>query len=183
VRLGNETLESFFDPDNVDSVVQLIFNHAVSGVYPSSLLDDGLSLENEAGNPMMYSRSSNGSFMVNDANIVRVDILANNGIFRAIDKVFLTVSVPSIAENGTMQNTTAPSAATAANGPTMVPKVQGSSYARSVQCRMAFAALAVGTIAVFALERHLTCLLCLLCCRIVEHEGLRNTPIIRVSRR
>jgi hypothetical protein len=60
VRLGNETLESFFDPDNVDSVVQLIFNHAVSGVYPSSLLDDGLSLENEAGNPMMYSRSSNG---------------------------------------------------------------------------------------------------------------------------
>jgi transforming growth factor-beta-induced protein len=93
LRPGNETLESYFDPDNVDSVVQMIFNHAVSGVYPSSLLDDGLSLENEARNPMMYSRSSNGSFMVNGANIVRVDILANNGIFRAIDKV----SVPSIA--------------------------------------------------------------------------------------
>jgi uncharacterized surface protein with fasciclin (FAS1) repeats len=112
LELGNETLAYLNDPTNVENATRLLLNHATAGVLPSQYLKDGLTVNSEEGNQLVISASDDGSLMVNDANVVGVNLLANNGIVHGIDKVLWGSYMPPVKEN-----ITATSVPTAAPGP------------------------------------------------------------------
>lgn len=95
----NITLEEAKVLPNLEGILKY---HILSKVAASSTLTDGMMVPTKLGPEVEISVSVAG-VMVNDANVAEVDVLANNGIIHAIDKVLLPPEDPP---------TPAPSAAT-----------------------------------------------------------------------
>jgi uncharacterized surface protein with fasciclin (FAS1) repeats len=161
LELGNETLAYLYDPTNVENATRLLLNHATDGVLPSQYLEDGLTVNSVAGNQLIISVSNDGSFLVNDANVVGVNLLANNGIVHGIDKVLLGSYMPPVEENITV--TGAPTAAPGPSTPTATnstptatkkpsaapgpPTVSSAKRTRTLVLHIATSAFAIGAIA------------------------------------
>jgi uncharacterized surface protein with fasciclin (FAS1) repeats len=168
MELGNETLAYLFDPTNVENATRLLLNHATAGVLPSQYLEDGLTVNSEAGNQLVISVSDDGSLMVNDANVVGINLLANNGIVHGISKVLLGSYMPPVEENITA--TSVPTAAPGPSTPTATnstptatnstppatkkpsaapgpPTVSSAKRTRTLALRMATSVCAIGAIA------------------------------------
>lgn len=85
--LPEGTVEALLE--DIPKLTEILTYHVLSGNAHSSTLTDG---SVETLNGATVEVSTDGGVMVNDANVIAADILANNGIIHVIDKVILPPS-------------------------------------------------------------------------------------------
>jgi uncharacterized surface protein with fasciclin (FAS1) repeats len=85
--LPKGTLEKLLKPENRDTLVKILTYHVVPGQNTSGTLQSGDTKTLE-GAPVKVNVSSTG-VRVNDAKVIKADILASNGVIHEIDKVLL----------------------------------------------------------------------------------------------
>jgi transforming growth factor-beta-induced protein len=86
--LGEEKLSSLRSDNNY--LREVLSNHLVFSVIPSmGIPAGGQSYPTLSGQVVYVSKAANGTLLVNDANVLIADALANNGIVHVIDKVLL----------------------------------------------------------------------------------------------
>ena len=84
--LSEGTLDSLLLPANKQKLIDILTYHVVADNAHSSTLTAGPA---RTLNGATLDISTDGGVMVNDANVVKADILASNGIIHVIDKVLL----------------------------------------------------------------------------------------------
>jgi transforming growth factor-beta-induced protein len=99
--LSEEVLTSLHS--NNEYLTAVLSNHLVFGVLPTVNIAHGQSDVALSGQGVHFSYTNKSTLMVNDANIIKSDVLATNGILHIIDKVLLepfsSPSDPALAEN------------------------------------------------------------------------------------
>lgn len=87
--LGGRTVKELFEPEpeDRDRLTKIINYHVVSGKAMSSDLKSG-EAKTLGGNPLKIKVGSS-EVMVNDAKVIKADILASNGVIHIIDKVMM----------------------------------------------------------------------------------------------
>ncbi|MHC5114951.1 MAG: CIA30 family protein [Planctomycetota bacterium] len=104
-ELPTGTLESLTRPENRSQLVQILGLHVVPGrLYASELLANRQA-RTFFGSPVEFG-TAGGRLRVGDANIVRADIEAGNGVIHFIDRVLLPTDPPA---DRTMMMTRRPS--------------------------------------------------------------------------
>lgn len=86
--LPEGTLESLLKPENKEKLIQILTYHVVEGKVTASQvigLESATSLE---GSQIDITANKSG-VMVNDAKVVKTDIMASNGVIHVIDKVIM----------------------------------------------------------------------------------------------
>jgi transforming growth factor-beta-induced protein len=84
-KLPTEVVEFLLSPEGKETLVSVLTYHVLVGVYTSSELEDGAELTSLEGRAVTVSIVE--TVMVNNAAVVTVDILANNGVLHKIDEV------------------------------------------------------------------------------------------------
>jgi transforming growth factor-beta-induced protein len=87
--LGNETLANL--TSDVDTLTKILSNHVVVGVMPAYSIVDGQVNASLGGLELAFAFGP-ASLIVNNASVVMYDVLANNGIVHAVDKVLMSTS-------------------------------------------------------------------------------------------
>jgi uncharacterized surface protein with fasciclin (FAS1) repeats len=87
-ELGRETIEELFDPANKEELREILKNHIVNYYVPSENLHNKTFLNSIHGNNLLVIVEDNEIY-INDAQIVELDVEANNGVIHGVDKVFL----------------------------------------------------------------------------------------------
>jgi uncharacterized surface protein with fasciclin (FAS1) repeats len=83
-----------------DYLREVLLNHLVFSVIPSmGIPAGGQSYATLSGQVAHLSYTDNGSLLVNDANVLIADVLANNGIVHVIDKVLFEPYSPTVTES------------------------------------------------------------------------------------
>ncbi len=85
--LPKGTVEKLLRPENKALLVKILTYHVVSGEVLSTNLKSG-KVKTVEGSPVMVKVGTRG-VMVNNANVVKADIKASNGVIHVIDKVIL----------------------------------------------------------------------------------------------
>lgn len=85
--LPEGTVESLLMPENKDQLVKILTYHVVPGKVMAKDVKT-MEAETAAGASVQLTKNYNG-VMINDANIVKTDIKASNGVIHVIDKVIL----------------------------------------------------------------------------------------------
>ena len=86
--LPEGTLGSLLKPENKEKLIQILTYHVVEGKVTASQvigLESATSLE---GSTIDITANKSG-VMVNDATVVKTDIMASNGVIHVIDKVIM----------------------------------------------------------------------------------------------
>ena len=89
-KLPKGTLESLLKPENKKKLQDILTYHVVAAKVPSSKV--------AAGKVAMVNKKhakisvSSGKVKINKANVVKVDIMASNGVIHVIDQVILPPS-------------------------------------------------------------------------------------------
>ncbi len=84
-KLGTKKLNDLLKPENQDKLVDILTYHIVPGKYLSNTLKT-MSLKTINGK-FLNIRVENGKIKVNNANVVRTDIIGPNGVVQEIDTV------------------------------------------------------------------------------------------------
>ena len=117
-KLPAETLESLLLPENKDMLVNILQYHVVSANAHSSSLESG-DVPTLNGDSVTIDVSEDG-VKVNDAMVVKADVIASNGIIHAIDTVLMPPDDSPADEDDTVE-VTPESEATGSPGPVSVP--------------------------------------------------------------
>lgn len=86
--LPSGTLDSLLKPENKDKLIDILTYHVVEGKVTASeamKLDSAASLEGS----MINITVEGETVMVNDAKVIKADVMASNGVIHAIDKVIM----------------------------------------------------------------------------------------------
>ena len=86
--LPEGTLESLLQPENRDTLVEILTYHVVAGEVMSTDLSDGMMAETVEGSQITIS-INDGGVSINDANVVAADVEASNGVVHVIDSVIM----------------------------------------------------------------------------------------------
>jgi transforming growth factor-beta-induced protein len=94
-------------PAGNTDLVAILEYHTMAGVFPSTILANGVGLPTVQGKSVSISIDSGGIIMANDATVIDADILALNGITHGIDRVLMIPEdgQPTSAPVGTNTNT------------------------------------------------------------------------------
>ena len=85
-KVPKDTLEAL--KKDKEKLKNVLLYHVVSGEVPSSQVKDGLKVKTLQGQEVNFSVKG-GKPMINDANIIKTDVKASNGVIHVIDKVIL----------------------------------------------------------------------------------------------
>ena len=88
--LPEGTLEDLLEDE--EALTEVLTYHVVAGEYMSSDITDMTSAETVQGEEIAIE-VSDGSVMVNDANVIQADIETSNGVIHVIDKVIMPPSM------------------------------------------------------------------------------------------
>jgi len=88
--LPEGTLESLLKPENKDQLVAVLTYHVVPAKVMSTDLKDGQKAKTVQGADIEVDLGD--GVKINDANVVKADIKASNGVVHVIDKVILPPS-------------------------------------------------------------------------------------------
>jgi uncharacterized surface protein with fasciclin (FAS1) repeats len=86
-NLPDGTLESLLQEGNKQKLQSILTYHVVSGKIMSSDLQDGQMVETVQGNQIKVSLGDGA--MINNANVVKADVEADNGVVHIIDAVIM----------------------------------------------------------------------------------------------
>lgn len=87
-KLPEGTVESLLKPENKDKLIGILKYHVVSGrVYSDEAISAGKAETLQGGN--VHIKHEAGAVKVNDAQVVKADIDASNGVIHVIDTVIL----------------------------------------------------------------------------------------------
>lgn len=90
--LPEGTLEMLLKPENKQTLVSILTYHVVSGKVTAkdvSTLSEASTVE---GSKVMISTDMN-KVMINDANVIKADVMTSNGVIHVIDTVLLPSDV------------------------------------------------------------------------------------------
>ena len=87
-KLPSGTVDSLLQPENRSKLRSILMRHIVRGRWSSAKISKMKTAETEAGTPLMVMSMGDG-VMVGNANIIKADILASNGVIHAVDAVLL----------------------------------------------------------------------------------------------
>jgi uncharacterized surface protein with fasciclin (FAS1) repeats len=87
-QLPAGTLENLLKPENKSELQAILTYHVVPGKIMSSDAGTLSSAKTVNGSSFRISRSGNG-LMVDEANVIKADIVASNGLIHVIDRVIL----------------------------------------------------------------------------------------------
>ncbi len=85
-ELPEGTVSSLLEPENKDKLTAILLYHVAAGAVTSDQIQDG-ELKTVGGESVDLS-TENG-VQVNDANVIKADIEADNGVIHVIDQVLL----------------------------------------------------------------------------------------------
>jgi len=89
-KLPEGTVDSLLLPENKAQLVAILKYHVVSGEVLAAEVTKLTSANTVEGQPVAISASDSG-VRVNDANVIKTDVMASNGVIHVID----TVLIPS----------------------------------------------------------------------------------------
>jgi uncharacterized surface protein with fasciclin (FAS1) repeats len=87
-KLPAGTVESLLKPENKDKLRAILLYHVVSGDVTAAQVMK-LSLAKTVNGQDLKISVNNGTVMVNDATVVKADVVASNGVIHVIDTVLL----------------------------------------------------------------------------------------------
>jgi len=90
-------LQQLLKPENKDLLVKILTYHVVPGEITSSNLKSG-EVQTVEGSPIQV-KVGNGGVMVNNANVIKADVSASNGVIHVIDQVMLPRDLQSSNSN------------------------------------------------------------------------------------
>lgn len=85
--LPEGTVESLLLPENKDQLIAILTYHVVPGKVMSTDLSDDMTAATVQGGEITIDLDN--GVMINDANVVAADVVADNGVIHVIDKVIL----------------------------------------------------------------------------------------------
>ena len=92
-KLPKGTLESLLKPENKKKLQYILTYHVVAAKVPSSKVIEGkVAMVNKKHAKISIK---NGNVMIDQANVVKTDVMASNGVIHVIDQVIL----PSAKKN------------------------------------------------------------------------------------
>ena len=86
--LPKGTVESLLEPGNKDKLVAILKYHVVSGKVPAAKVLQLDSAKTLQGTDVTITQKD-GAVMINNAKVVKTDIMCSNGIIHVIDHVLL----------------------------------------------------------------------------------------------
>jgi uncharacterized surface protein with fasciclin (FAS1) repeats len=87
-KLPAGTLEDLLKPENKSKLVEILTYHVVAGEVKASDVVKLTSAKTINGAPLKIM-TTGGNVMIDDANVVKPDILCRNGVIHVIDTVLL----------------------------------------------------------------------------------------------
>jgi uncharacterized surface protein with fasciclin (FAS1) repeats len=87
-KLPAGTLDDLLKPENKEKLVAILTYHVVSGQVNASEAAKLTSAKTVNGQSLKVS-ASDGKVMINDANVVKPDIMCSNGVIHVVDTVLL----------------------------------------------------------------------------------------------
>jgi uncharacterized surface protein with fasciclin (FAS1) repeats len=90
--LPEGTLEMLLKPENKEKLAAVLTYHVVAGSYPAAKVKDGMTPKTVQGETFEIS-VYDGGVKVNDARVIKADVMATNGVVHVIDKVILPPSM------------------------------------------------------------------------------------------
>ncbi|MEQ1947019.1 MAG: fasciclin domain-containing protein [Bryobacteraceae bacterium] len=87
-KLPAGTLESLLKPENKSKLQQILTYHVVAGRVMASDVTKLSTAKSVEGHTIAIT-SMNGAVMINNANIVKADVEASNGVIHVIDTVIM----------------------------------------------------------------------------------------------
>jgi uncharacterized surface protein with fasciclin (FAS1) repeats len=87
-KLPAGTVESLLKPENKEKLKAILLYHVVSGDVTAAQLMKLSSAKTVNGQQLKLT-VNDGTVMVNDAKVVKADVLASNGVIHVIDTVLL----------------------------------------------------------------------------------------------
>ena len=88
-KLPAGTVESLLKPDNKDKLKAILLYHVVSGDVTAAQAMKLSSTRTVNGQALKLRVHDDGTVMINDANVVKADVLASNGVIHVVDTVLL----------------------------------------------------------------------------------------------
>merc|ERR1712039_75643 len=89
--LPEGTLDTLLKPENKDQLVDILTYHVVGAKALSTDLSDGQTITTVEGKDVTVSIGK--SVKINDATVVKPDVLASNGVVHVVDGVLLPPSI------------------------------------------------------------------------------------------
>jgi uncharacterized surface protein with fasciclin (FAS1) repeats len=89
-KLPAGTVDSLLLPENKDKLISILKYHVVAGEVLAADVVKLSSADTVEGQPVMITATDSG-VRVNDANVIKTDVMASNGVIHVID----TVLIPS----------------------------------------------------------------------------------------
>ncbi|MBE9066073.1 fasciclin domain-containing protein [Leptolyngbya cf. ectocarpi LEGE 11479] len=86
-RLPAETLESLYEPENRETLYDVLAYHVIGGSVTSDQLSSGVVDSKAGGLPLQVEVGE--QIMINDATVSTADITATNGVIHVIDMVLI----------------------------------------------------------------------------------------------
>jgi uncharacterized surface protein with fasciclin (FAS1) repeats len=87
-KLPAGTIENLLKPENKEKLTAILTYHVVAGKATATDVTSMTSAKTVQGKELRLS-TSDGKVRVNDANVIRADIVSSNGVIHVIDAVLL----------------------------------------------------------------------------------------------
>ena len=87
-KLPEGTLDELLKPENKEKLVAILTYHVVAGQATSSDVASMKSAKTVNGKEVKFT-TRDGKVMVNNANVIKADIMASNGVIHVVDTVLL----------------------------------------------------------------------------------------------
>lgn len=87
-KLPSGALDDLLKPENKEKLKAVLLYHVVAGKVPAAKVIKMKSAKTVNGQEVTIS-TSGGKVMVNDATVVKADVMASNGIIHVIDTVLM----------------------------------------------------------------------------------------------
>lgn len=87
-KLPKGTVEDLLKPENKAKLAKILSYHVVSGKVMSGDLKNGQMAKTVEGSEVKVTMM-NGKVMINNANVIKADVMADNGVVHIIDTVIM----------------------------------------------------------------------------------------------
>ncbi len=88
-KLPKGTVDDLLKPENKEKLTQILTYHVHSGDAIKAADVKSMNLSTVNGKPLMVKTGDDGSVWINDAKVVKTDVICTNGVIHWIDTVLM----------------------------------------------------------------------------------------------